>query len=167
MITPAEISTDEVQRVLEERARRLARPVAVAETGERLDLVTFRLGNENYGIEGKYVFEVFRLTDISPLPGATPPVFGVVAWRGNLLVILDLRLALGRSAAALNDLGRVIVLGNQRPAFGVLVDTVNDVTTIPAGAVSPVSGASREIIRGVTGDALVVLDAPKLLKLYS
>jgi purine-binding chemotaxis protein CheW len=154
--------------VLEERARRLARPLARPPTGEMLDLITFALANETYAVESRYVFEVFRLVDLSPLPGAEPPVFGVAAWRGELLTILDLRGTLGLSVAALNELSRVIVVGEDRPAFGILADAVRELIRLPAAEVrQPPEGAAtqREYLRGVTADAVLVLDAKQLLRL--
>jgi purine-binding chemotaxis protein CheW len=96
-------------------------------------------------------------------------VFGVTAWRGELLTILDLRAALGLSITALNDLSWVIVLGEDRPAFGILADAVRELVNLPAFAVrEPPEGiaAQREYLRGVTPDAVLVLEATKLLQLH-
>ncbi|MBI4501608.1 MAG: purine-binding chemotaxis protein CheW [Gemmatimonadetes bacterium] len=164
-----ESSPERVREVLEERARRLARPATPPPAGGTLEVITFALANEVYAIESRYVVEVFRLTELSPLPGAVPPVFGVTAWRGELLVILDLRRVLGISAATLNDLGRVIVLGEERPAFGILADAVREVATLPASEVHPAPegvAANREYLWGVTRSATLVLNATKLLQLH-
>lgn len=159
-------SPERARQVLEERARALARPAAPP-SGETLELITFTLANETHAVESRYVVAVFRLTDLSPLPGAEPPVFGVTAWRGELLTILDLRAALGLSVAALNDLSRVIVLGEERPVFGILADAARELVTLPASAVrDPPEGvaANREYLRGVTAEAVLVLDAKELLR---
>jgi purine-binding chemotaxis protein CheW len=158
-----------MRAVLEERARLLARPAAPPLAGDTLEVVTFALANETYAVESRYVLAVFRLTDLSPLPGAEPPVFGVTVWRGELLTILDLRAALGLSVTALNDLSRVIVLGEERPAFGILADAARELVTLPASDVrEPPEGvaAKREYLRGVTPDAMLVLEATKLLQLH-
>lgn len=163
-------SPERVRQVLEERARVLARPAAPPPAGDTLELITFVLADELYALESRYVVEVFRLADLSPLPGARPPVFGVTAWRGELLTILDLRPMLGLSVGALNDLNRVIVLGEERPAFGVLADAVRELVNLPASAVrDPPEGvaAEREYVRGVTGDAVLVLDAKELLRRHA
>lgn len=162
-------SPERMRAVLEERARLLARPAAPPLAGDTLEVVTFALANETYAVESRYVLAVFRLTDLSPLPGAEPPVFGVTVWRGELLTILDLRAALGLSVTALNDLSRVIVLGEERPAFGILADAARELVTLPASDVrEPPEGvaAKREYLRGVTPDAMLVLEATKLLQLH-
>lgn len=162
------MSSEQVGRVLEERARALARPVAVPPAGETLEVITFRLVNETYAIESRHVMAVFRLTDLSPLPGAAPPVFGVTAWRGELLTILDLRAALGLSATALNDLSWVIVLGEDRPTVGILADAVLELIPLPASEVralpDPVA-AQRDLLRGVTADAVLVLAGERIVRL--
>ena len=162
-------SPERARQVLEERARALARPAAPPPAADRLELLTFALANEVYAVESRYVVAVSRLTDLSPLPGAEPPVFGVTAWRGGLLTIVDLRRVLGLSVDGLNDLGRVIVLGEERPAFGILADAVWELVTRPAAEVrNPPDGiaAKREYLRGLTADAVLVLDATKLLQLH-
>lgn len=162
-------SPEQARQVLEERARALARPAAPPPTGDTLELMTFALANEVYAVESRYVAAVFRLTDLSPLPGAKSPVFGVTAWRGELLTILDLRAALGLSLAALNDLSRVIVLGKDRPAFGILADAARELVTLPAREVRDPPdwvAAQQEFLRGVTADAVLVLDAVKLLQVH-
>jgi purine-binding chemotaxis protein CheW len=162
-------SPERVRQVLEERARALARPAAPPPAGDTLELITFALANEVYAIESRYVVAVFKLIDLSPLPGAEPPVFGMTAWRGELLTILDLRAALGLAVTALNELSRVIVLGEDRPAFGILADAAHELVTLPASEVrEPSEGvaAKREYLRGVTPDAMLVLEATKLLQLH-
>jgi len=164
--TPA-ASAERARLVLEERGRRLARIPDAPRDTDNLDVITFALANEIYAIEARYVLEVFRLVDISPLPGAEPPVCGVTAWRGQLLTIVDLRGPLGLSIGALNDLSRVIVLGGERGAsFGILADAVREIITLPTAAVrEPPEGvaAQRTYLRGITGDATLVLDANALL----
>ncbi len=159
----------DARAVLEERARRLARPPAPPAPADTLEVITFTLANETYAVESRYILEVSRLADLSLLPGAEPPVFGVTAWRGELLTVLDLRPVLGLSAAALNDLSRVIVLGVTRAAFGVLVDTVLELVTLPASEVrAPPEGvaAQRDYLRGVTPEAVLVLDGQRVLRLF-
>lgn len=161
-------SPERTRELLEERARRLAQAVTPPAAGDRLDLITFALANETYAIEARYAWEVFRLGELTPLPGADSPIRGVVAWRGALLTILDLRPVLGLSVTALNDLSRVIVLGERHAAFGILADAVHDLVTVPSSDVRDPPHAvatPRTYLRGMTRDAVLVLDAPELLRL--
>jgi purine-binding chemotaxis protein CheW len=163
-------SPERVRELLEERARALARPILSTAAGDTLELITFSLANETYALESRAVMAVFRLTDLSPLPGAEPPVSGVTVWRGDLLTILDLRPLVGLPATALNDLSRVIVLGVERPEFGILADAVLQIVSVPASEVQPLSAerpATRDYLRGLTRDAMLLLDGDRLLQLLT
>lgn len=164
----ADASPERARAVLMERARALAQPVDVEPEGDRLELVSFTLATETFAIESRYVVQVFRLEDLALLPGAEAPVFGVTAWRGELLTVLDLRPVLGLPVTALNDLSRVIVLGAGRAECGILADAVLELLSVPASELSLPSerrGIRPEVLRGITGNAVLVLDGPRLLSL--
>jgi purine-binding chemotaxis protein CheW len=155
-----------VRQLLDERARALARPVEAPRTGD-VELVVFALADEVYALESHYVVEVLRLSSLAFLPGATPPVLGLTTWRGGLLTVLDLRPLLGLATASLNDLGRVIVMGETRAAFGVLADAVRGLVRLEASAIdrsADKAAKAPEYVRGVTGEGCVVLDAEQLLR---
>jgi purine-binding chemotaxis protein CheW len=162
------LSPKRAKEVMEERTRALARvPTQPARATDILEIVTFALAQEYYGIEARYVREVIRLNDFTPIPG-TPDFFvGVTNLRGEILAIVDLRKFLGVAPAGLSDLSRVVVLGVERAEFGVLADAMHGVATLPLdGLLEPpgsVSGVGREYLCGVTKDALVVLDGAVLL----
>lgn len=160
---------DRNARILEERARALARPLAHPAWGTAIEAITFALGRERYALESRYLQAVFRLQRFAQLPGAAPPIAGVTAWRGDLLTILDLRHLLGVPASGVSDQSLVLVLGETRAAFGVLADTVAELVTLPLSAIRPPAegvAMRREFLRGITGEALLVLDAAQLLQLH-
>jgi purine-binding chemotaxis protein CheW len=162
------LSPEKARGVMEERARRLARvPEADEREGELLQVVTFTLGNERYGLETRYIREVIPLADFTPLPGAPDFLIGVTNMRGQILAFLDLRKFFGVAVKGLTDQTRVIVLGEDRPEFGVLADATYEVTTLrPAEVLDPpetVAGGGRDYLRGVTADALLLLNGGVLL----
>ncbi len=67
-----------------------------------------------------------------------------------------------------SDLSRILVLGNERAEFGLLVDAVQEVLHLRLEDVleppASLQGLGRECLRGVTGDALIVLDGAALLQ---
>lgn len=157
-----------VQSILARRAARLAEPLTREVESGSTDLITFRLARETCAIDAKVVLNVFRLAGLARLPGAAVPVYGVTLWRGEIITVLDLRPLLGVSTVALSDLGRVIVVGKSRAAFGFLVDSVTGVrATLPAEIHPPSgqSGSHEGLVRGITSDAVLVLDSEQLLRL--
>jgi purine-binding chemotaxis protein CheW len=158
--------------ILEERARKLARPMgatAAKLSAFAVDMLTFRVGGQRFAIESRYAFAVLRLFDLVPLPGARRPVVGLTRWRGDVLTLLDLRRMVGVSSGALDDLGRVIVVGDASPEFGVLADSIDDIVPIDPSSLFSVSHEQREedgggtLVSGVTADAIHVVDAAALI----
>ena len=163
------LSPAQARAILEERALALARvPAAAAPAAEVIEVITFALADEAYALETCHVREVVRLTEYTPLPGAPPFLVGVVNLRGEILAVMDLRPFFGMRGQALTDLSRVLVLGGERPEFGVVADAAHEVRTLrrdeilepPASA----GGPGREYVRGVTAAALIVLDGAALLQ---
>ena len=99
------LSPEQAKAVLDERARALARvPPAAPKASEVLEIATFALANEHYGVETRYVREVVRLADYTPLPGAPAFLVGVLNLRGEILALIDLRTFFGVPARGLTDL---------------------------------------------------------------
>jgi purine-binding chemotaxis protein CheW len=163
-----ESSTVNVAAILEARARRLAQPLARGVSATfGVEMLGFTVGRERFALESRFVFAVIQLADLVPLPGATVPVIGLTRWRGDVLTVLDLRRVLGGTPRALDDLGRVIVMGNKTPEFGVLADIIDGLMSIDPAALHPLP-ANRQIeipglLTGVTSDAVHVLDAALLV----
>ncbi len=156
--------------ILATRARALARPIAtLADEAVKTALLIVRIADDRAGIALEHIIEVHRAGVLTPIPGAQPPVIGAIAWRGRVLTILDI--APGRrGAVTISDATRVVVLGQRRAAFGVIVDDVEDVGDVDmhdATGVADLAPARRDLVRAVTSDALVVLDANALIARYA
>jgi purine-binding chemotaxis protein CheW len=153
---------------MDERARLLARPHTQAVVGETLDVLTFALAAERYAIDTRYVREVVRLGDLTPVPGTPDFVVGVTNHHGQVLCVIDLRAFFKTPREGLSDLSRLIVLGVEQVEFAVLADRADEIRRLPASEVLPapesMSDIGREYLRGVTRDALMVLDGASLLE---
>lgn len=163
------LSPGKARQLLDQRAAALARPPAEPQRKGGLEALTFSLGEEVYALESRYVLEVFRPADMARLPGAEAPVFGVTAWRGELLLVLDLRPVLGVRAEPMAGPKLVVALGDERPAFGLVADGARGIVRLEVGDIRPLpsgSGVAREYLRGMTGGAALVLDAHALLRQY-
>lgn len=159
---------DGTRAILERRAARLAQPTVIDVNRDARDVITFRLGSENCAIDAALVLNVFRLGGLAFLPGAPSPIHGVTMWRGEVLTLLDIRASLGISTNALTDLGRVIVVGRGRAAFGFLADRVEGVRAINPADIHTSPGhspARHPLVSGITSDALLVLDGERILAL--
>lgn len=152
--------------ILAERARLLAVPVGQKDNEPSLEVVFFKLARERYAIESRYVHAVFPLVDLTPLPNVKPPLYGLTSWRGDVLTVLDLRGIFGASLNALDDLGRVIVVGDRYSSFGILADQVDSTVAVNESQILDVPDdlRGRQHILGITPDAVLVIDAPSLIR---
>jgi purine-binding chemotaxis protein CheW len=163
------LSPERAQTVLEERARLLARvPTPAPQAAEVLTVTTFDLANERYAIETEHVREVVRPADITPVPGAPEFLVGLLNLRGEILAVIDLRGFFGVAAGALTARSRVLVLGGDRAEFGILADAAHEVTMLRRDEIheppASIAGIGREYVKGVTQEALIVLDGAVLLR---
>ena len=149
---------------------RLAKAAAALNDPDRLAPERARaiLDKERYAIETRHVREVLRVRGCTPLPGTPEFLVGITNLRGQILAVLDLRTFFGIASQQASELSRVIVLGHERVEFGVLADVVFEVIVLridelcdPPGSVGSIA---REYLRGVTGDALILLDGAILLQ---
>jgi purine-binding chemotaxis protein CheW len=158
--------------ILQERARQLARPLAhivAASAASATSVLVATLGDERVSIDLDHIIEVHRAAVLTPIPGARTPVIGVIPWRGRVLTVLDI--AHSRTGPiTMTDATRILVIGQRTAAVGILaddVDDVDDLNTHNAIPVEHVSPARREFVRGVTSDAVVVLDAAALIARFA
>jgi purine-binding chemotaxis protein CheW len=108
------------------------------------EMVSFRLGEQDFCIDIMNVREIRRWTPPTPLPHAPDHVLGLVNLRGAVLPVIDLAQALGLGVAspgtARGASGRAVVivamLGER--VFGLVVDAVSDILSVPEEAVRPV-----------------------------
>ncbi len=157
---------DRARKIMEARARALARAPAETAAAHGLDSVVFTLARETYAIESRFVREVVGFTGFTPVPGAPAHVMGVVNLRGGILAVMDLRPFFNIAAPGVTDMARVIVLGEQRPEFGIVVDAAAGHTVLPRAGLRPagdIAGMRADFITGVTGDACMILDGARLI----
>jgi chemotaxis signal transduction protein len=147
--------------VLTARALTLAREAPVADLRERVSVVPFTLDGTTYAIEILLVREVVDSGSIAPVPGAPPEFLGVTTHHGGMLGVIDLRVALGRASRAARA-QHLLILGDGGAEIGLLADAVEDPTDVVIEELLP-SPNGHQLVRGVTGDARVVLAGRSLL----
>jgi purine-binding chemotaxis protein CheW len=156
---------EQTKAILDARARRLAERPRAPRSDELLQLATFALGDERYAIEMRFVREVGRLVEYARVPGVPKHILGVTNLRGELLLVIDPRRLLGLAERGLSDLGRLIVLGEERIELGLVADAALGMLDVPAREVlaAPDGLGGHGYLRGVTKDAWIVLDGRAFL----
>jgi purine-binding chemotaxis protein CheW len=134
-----------------------------------LQLVTFRLGDEEYAFDILSVREINRMMEITRVPRSPAFIEGVVNLRGNVIPIIDLRKRFGLPPRERDKSTRIIVSEVDRRVVGFIVDTVTEVLRIHADTVEPpgdIAGIDAEYIKGVgkiEDRLLILLDVDRVL----
>jgi purine-binding chemotaxis protein CheW len=160
--------TEEQQRILRARA------LALAQVGETraapedyLEVLEFSLAYERYALETSFVREVYQLKEFTPLPCTPPFILGIISVRGQILTVIDLKRFFNLPDKGLSDLNKVIILRRGGLEVGLLADAVSGVRTVALPEVQPplptLEGISPDYLKGVTRDALIILEADKIL----
>ncbi len=132
--------------------------------------LTFRIGNEDFGIEISYVIEIVGIQQITEVPDMPDFLKGVINLRGRVIPVMDVRVRFHMQSREFDDRTCVVVVNLGETAVGLIVDTVNEVLSIPASEIAPPPRVSRgegsRFVRGMgkVGNAVkILLDLKKLL----
>ena len=135
----------------------------VAVPVSEIHLVTFLLGDEEYGVSIQQVREIIRVSEITRVPGAPANVRGVTNLRGRIVPVFEIRTRFGLDEAVVGEETRILLVEVEKRMLGLMVDEVRQVVKVPADSVLPppadiISEGSEHIV-GVAkqGDALVIL----------
>jgi purine-binding chemotaxis protein CheW len=154
--------------ILKARARALARePAAHEPASELIEVLQFRLADENYAIELSFIQEIYPLKALTPLPGTPPFVLGIVNVRGQVYSVVDIKKFFELPDQGLGDLNKVIIVHHNGIEFGILADVVTGVNSILLKDIQPslptLTGIRQEYLKGITRGQLIILDAERLL----
>lgn len=157
----------EAQALLEARARALARPLQPpAATGSLLQLVSFHSGPLPLALESRFVRQVLRSTEPTPLPGAPPLLRGLVLLRGEVLPVVELAPLFGQPAPALRP-GPLLVVGTGHAELVLATASVEEVRSLPRSELLPPPPAlapqEGSLLAGVSPQGLLVLEGSALL----
>src|SRR5262245_49439372 len=121
------------REVLRARARILARPLtAPVDSRGTFDLLGFRLAQESYAVEQRFVQKVAPLKELTALPGTPAFMRGIVNVQGRILPVFDLKGFFELPEKGLADLHQIIVLEGHGLELGLLVDVITGEFSIPA-----------------------------------
>ncbi|NNG67785.1 chemotaxis protein CheW [Caldanaerobacter subterraneus] len=147
-------------------------------TGEQLEMISFKIGEEEYGIEVGSVQEIVRFSgEVSEVPNTPPYILGVISLRNKVLPIVSLRRLFNMEECSFDERSRIVVTSISENGFtyavGLKVDLVLEVLRIDKVAVTPVPPLLKtkdsEEISGICklneGSRLVYILDPK--KLFS
>ena len=137
---------------------------------ELIQLVSFMVAGEEYGVEVLRVREIIRLPEITKMPNTPAHIEGIINLRGQVIPIISMRKRFGILDSDHSSQTRIIVMDMDGGLNGFIVDAVSEVIRIRASEIQPppsvVSGGmGQEFITGVINHAerlLVVMDVDRM-----
>lgn len=164
-VEPEPDAPERTRAVLEERARRLAEPrLGEAPSNRTIDLVHFTVGEERYALPTACVRRVAAISPLASLPGIPEFYLGLINLSGLAMPLVDVARLLGAVPAEMTAVTRVVVCGYDHAEFGLAADSVTGVEPISLDAFERAHAAADELVRGVSADALVLIDGDALLR---
>ena len=143
---------------------------SLSETHGTLQLVSFQLDKELYGIEITKVREIILIAEITRIPQTPSYVKGLINLRSTVIPVIDLRSLFGLQEGELTDESRIMVLQSAGKTIGIVVDAVSEVLRVKSDQIAPppptVAGLGREYLTGLVKldkQLLILLDIDKIL----
>jgi purine-binding chemotaxis protein CheW len=139
-----------------------------------VQVVSFNLGDEEYGIEITQIQEINRLGSITSMPKAPAFIEGVTNLRGEVIPVIDTRKRFGLPEKTNDDRTRIIIVDMAGRKTGLITDRVNEVMRIPKDDITPPPPviSAREEARFFSGIGrldngkriVLLLDVEKILR---
>ena len=161
------LSEDQIKEVLDIRAATLAQTAGEEQEESAVSqYVSFKLGQERYALEVRLVEEIQLIKELTRIPCTPAFVYGAVNVRGRILPVIDIKSFFGLTPVGLTPTSKIIVVEAGELQLGVIADQVDEVMDIHVDEIKTqietLSGSSEEFIKGVTDDAVIILDMAKL-----
>ncbi len=137
--------------------------------GELLQLVSFHIAGEEFGLDILRVQEIIRIQQLTRVPNSPDFVDGVINLRGKVIPVIALRRRFGLEELAHDKQTRIVVIEVRGTVLGFIVDSVSEVLRIPADTVEPpprLGKVEREYVSGVgklDNRLLILLDVDRLM----
>ena len=140
---------------------------AVSKSDELIQLVSFMLADEEYGVEVLKVREIIRMPTITKMPNVPQHVEGIINLRGKVIPIISMRRRFNLEERENSSQTRIIIMDVVGSLTGFIVDSVSEVIRIHGSEIQPppsmvLSGdVGQEFITGVYNHAerlLVIMD---------
>ncbi|TCO73136.1 chemotaxis protein CheW [Marinisporobacter balticus] len=100
------------------------------EDTQRGKFLIFSLGEGEYGIEIKYVIEIIRIQEITPIPDTLEYIKGVINLRGKIIPVMDVRHRFKKEERVYDDRTCIVVIEVKEVFIGLIVDRVVEVASI-------------------------------------
>lgn len=138
---------------------------------DKIQVVAFQLGKEEYAVDILNVLEINRLLNITRIPKAGHCIEGVVNLRGNIIPVINLHKKFNLESAGDEEEKRIVVFEFDDIKVGIIVDKVSEVLHLQKSNIEETgkvySSIDANLIKGVAkfeDRLLILLDLQSLLE---
>ena len=142
-----------------------------AQLDVEIQVVAFKLGNEEYAVDIVNVQDINRLLNITRVPKSVSYIIGVVNLRGNIVPVIDLHVKFSIEPLENENNKRIIVFNHDDTRIGFIVDEVSEVLRLnkeqieaPDRVYTTIDPEHVTGIAKVEGRLLILLDLQKILE---
>lgn len=108
--------------------------------GGTIQFIVVKVGEEQYGIDIKYVDNIIHMTSITRVPKVAPYVRGVINVRGEVIPVMDIRTKMGLYEIEHTKDTRIVIVKSEQHGFvGLIVDAVREVVTLEVDGIEKMS----------------------------
>lgn len=134
--------------------------------------MTFKSGNEYFGLEIQYVKEIVQFQEITAIPDTEDYIKGLINLHGKVIPVIDVRLRFKQEAFAYNDRTCIIVITVKDMTVGLIVEKIGELVDIseenilPPPTIGRADKAQNKYVYGIgkVGSTVkLLLDPDKLL----
>ena len=142
------------------------------ENNEKGKYMTFKSGNEYFGLAIQYVNEIIQMQEITAIPETEDYIKGLINLRGKVVPVIDVRLRFKQKPLEYNDRTCIIVINVKSTVVGLIVEKIAEVVEInednilPPPKIGHTEKAQNKYVYGIgkVGNAVkLLLDPDKLL----
>ncbi len=112
--------------------------------------LVFAVGEKEFALKIRYIIEIVPLLPVTELPNMPDYILGIVNLRGRGIPVIDARIRFGIESIEYNEKTSIIVLQLDESYYGLIVDGVREVITIPQDSIEPAIG-----FKSMQGDRFV------------
>ena len=107
--------------------------------------IVVRFGEEQYGIDIKYIDNIVRMQQIRRVPEVPSYIKGVINLRGEVIPVMSARIKMNLEEDVETKATRIIILKlDQNDCIGIIVDEVKEVVNLEEGQIDKVSYEAKE-----------------------
>ncbi|MBB71617.1 MAG: hypothetical protein CMF50_04410 [Legionellales bacterium] len=158
---------EHARSIIRERAKLLAEADDAYEESYEHDYLCFKVGAiEKYGIPFKYLDEILEPMEITPIPGISKVIAGVVNRRGTVLNVIDATTLLGLEASE-NGQKSILVLRSRFGEIGILIDELVGMSKYDASNLHPAMPSelnnTAAYVEGIWESTIAILNVDAMM----